>query len=265
MEILFDKMQGLGNDFIVIDGTQIEYPLNSDLIAKMSHRKYGIGCDQLLLLELSDDATADFIYRIFNADGREVEQCGNGARCILQFIHHHQLSTQNPLRLKTLKGIIECEQLDDDLVSVNMGKPQRIDGPHSIRLLDHSYEYYFVDVGNPHIVIFSDNVNPENWMDLGKQLSTHPEFTEQVNVGFANIKNVNEIDLQVYERGSGPTLACGSGACAAVAAGCEKGILQDPVTVNQRGGRLIISEAEPNGSIKMIGPACLVYKGVYKI
>jgi diaminopimelate epimerase len=263
MKMPFDKMQGLGNDFIVVDGTQVSYPLTPTIIDNLSRAKWGIGCDQLLLLEASDTDKADYIYRIFNADGTEVEQCGNGARCMALFVHRHQLLAKKTIRLKTRGGVIECELLENNLVAVQMGAVMCQDEPTEIDVSGIMYHYFLVDVGNPHAVIFVRDCIPEDWVELGETISTHAAFNHSngVNVSFVWVNNSHDIDICVYERGVGPTWACGSGACAAVIAGRKQGILGAMVSVHQRGGKLTINCSDLSKGVEMIGPAQFVFSG----
>lgn len=260
-------MHGLGNDFVMIDATQQQLQLSVPVIQQIAHRKFGVGCDQLLLLESCDDISADFVYRIFNADGSEAEQCGNGARCMMRFIKRHNLHATNKVRLKTLNRIIECQLLPDEQVSVAMGVPQKVDGPIESPLQCPIAEYYFVDVGNPHIVLFIEQAEVVDWIHWGKLLSSHNRFQDigGVNVSFVTIKARGMVELNVYERGSGPTLACGSAACAAVVAGINKGVLGGAVIVSQKGGKLLVRCSKIDAHIEMIGPAQYVFSGEYQV
>ena len=266
-------MHGLGNDFIVINGIEHQIELQPEQIRKLAHRRFGIGCDQLLLLESSRDPRADFRYRIFNADGNEVEQCGNGARCCAHFIRHEGLSSKNPLRVKTLSGIIELIIQSDEQVTVNMGEPV-FDPPripfitntqsvvYQVEAEGRTFELSAVSLGNPHAVMLTDNLDTAAVAHIGAMIESHERFPQRVNVGFMQIMDSRHIRLRVYERGVGETLACGSGACAAVVTGRIRGLLDDqPISVDLPGGRLVISWGHKQDSVMMTGPANYVYKG----
>lgn len=270
--ISFSKMQGLGNDFVVIDATKNRPSFTLQQIQKMSDRKYGIGFDQLLLVEASTDDAADFNYRIFNADGSESYQCGNGARCIARFIRERGLSDKKSIRLKTQQVSMSLSLEPDHQVRVLLDPPkfdaQSIPlglnqaGPlYSIDYNGKTIRFYALNVGNPHAVILEGagfDVDA-----LGRFLGEQPCFPEGVNVGFVEIKTPQEIELKVYERGAGRTLACGSGACAAAVVGLKEGRLKGQVLVKQAGGDLLISWAGEDNPIEMIGPAEFVFEGKY--
>lgn len=262
MGIQFTKMQGLGNDFAVIDATAQPFTLKPEVIRQMADRRLGIGFDQMLVLEASQDATTDFVYRIFNADGGEVEQCGNGARCIARFIQAMGLQSGNRFRVKTLAGVLTLAVLPDHTVRVEMGYAQfPASQTTTLSVAGQSYDLYEVRVGNPHAVMQVEQINPEQVASLGAVLSVDPHFPAGVNVGFMRIVRPDYIQLRVYERGAGPTQACGSGACAAVAVGRRLGVLSEEVTVEQPGGRLVVSMKSPEAPIWMQGPAEIVYRG----
>lgn len=267
--LTFDKMHGLGNDFMVIDGVHQPLDFGTEHIRQWADRHTGIGFDQLLLVEASSQPDADFRYRIFNADGSEVGQCGNGARCLARFIHQHQLSERTKLRLALAHHTITAHCLSGDRVRVHMGhpewRPEHI--PLSLPLapayhysMDHqSVEFGAVSMGNPHAVITVDDLAQAPIATVGPWLQQQACFPQSVNVGFMERITPQHIRLRVWERGVGETQACGSGACAAVAVGIQQQVLQSPVTVELTGGSLVI-EWQDDG-IWMTGPAVTVYQG----
>lgn len=268
--IQFSKMQGAGNDFMVINAIHQPVHLSAAQIQQLAHRQFGIGFDQLLLVEASN--VADFKYRIFNADGGEVAQCGNGARCFVKFVVEQQLTKQHTISVETLSGIIHPTLESNGLVTVNMGSP--IFAPKQIPFLSDAEAKQYqllvgnqhitisaLSMGNPHAVIVTDDVETAPVALLGSQIECHPQFPERVNVGFMQVVNSHQIKLRVFERGSGETLACGTGACAAVVAGIENGLLESPVTVSARGGELIIHWLGANTPVMMTGPAVTVFTG----
>ncbi|MCF6235982.1 MAG: diaminopimelate epimerase [Gammaproteobacteria bacterium] len=273
MRIHFTKMHGLGNDFIVIDAINQNINLAEEQIRLMADRHFGIGCDQLLMVENSKEANVDFHYRIFNADGSEAEQCGNGARCFARFVRDHYLTDKNNIIVSTATGIIKLHIEADGQVSVNMGLPKfepeqipfkapALAGRYFLDLEDQRVEIGAVSLGNPHAVLQVDHVAAAAVHQLGSEIESHPRFPDRVNVGFMEVVTRNYIRLRVFERGSGETLACGSGACAAVAVGQRQGIIDQNVTVELPGGTLKIcwtgKEKEP---IWMTGPTNTVYEG----
>ncbi len=268
--IKFTKMQGAGNDFMVIDGINQVIQLSPDQIKKLAHRQFGIGFDQLLLVEKS--SIADFKYRIFNADGSEVAQCGNGARCFVRFVSDQHLTDKREISVETASGIITPKLEDNGLVTVNMGAPRFV--PQEIPFIaDTIANTYVLDVngqqieisavsmGNPHAVQVVDNIETAPVVAQGAQIEIHPRFPERVNAGFMQIIDAHHIKLRVFERGSGETLACGTGACAAVVAGIQRGLMQSPVSVSARGGELHISWQGGNTPVMMTGPAVTVFTG----
>lgn len=268
--IKFTKMQGAGNDFIVIDGIHQSIQLSAAQIKTLAHRQFGIGFDQLLLVESSD--IADFKYRIFNADGSEVAQCGNGARCFVRFVVDQQLTEKHEIRVETASGIITPKLENNGLVTVNMGAPrfapQQIpfvaDAPANTYMLDvngKQIEISAISMGNPHAVQIVGDVETAPVLTLGAQIETHPRFPERVNAGFMQIMDAQHIKLRVFERGSGETLACGTGACAAAVAGIQRGLLQSPVRVSARGGELHIAWQGGDTPVMMTGPAVTVFTG----
>jgi diaminopimelate epimerase len=268
--IKFTKMQGAGNDFIVIDGINQAIQLSPDQIKMLAHRQFGIGFDQLLLVESSK--VADFKYRIFNADGSEVAQCGNGARCFVRFVADQHLTDKLEISVETASGIITPKLEADGLVTVNMGAPRLepqdipfiVDAAATTYTLDvnnQQIEISAVSMGNPHAVQVVNDVESAPVVALGSQIEVHPRFPERVNAGFMQIIDAHHIKLRVFERGSGETLACGTGACAAVVAGIQRGLLQSPVRVSARGGELHIAWQGGNSPVMMTGPAVTVFTG----
>ncbi|MDF3055648.1 MAG: diaminopimelate epimerase [Gammaproteobacteria bacterium] len=272
MTIPFTKMHGLGNDFVVIDATQRSFALTSTLIRKMSDRRFGIGFDQLLLLEPPQEEGVDFHYRIFNSDGSEVGQCGNGARCAGKLIVDSKLVQKSIITLSTKERQLTVEVKESGLVSVNMGLPKF--SPKDIPFnapqeqlaypLELEHQTYFIGVvnlGNPHMVLVVDDVSQVPVKSLGPKLESHPRFPEKVNVGFMQILDKAHIRLRVYERGAGETLACGSGACAAMAIGHRQNLLNEHVEVQLNGGKLNVEWKGGNEPLWMSGPAETVFKG----
>lgn len=275
MHLKFTKMHGLGNDFVVIDGISqplptVGLPFAQDVLRRLGDRHFGVGFDQLLIVQ--PDTDADFRYRIFNSDGSEVSQCGNGARCFARFVHERGLTSKREIRVLTAAGPLLLQLQDDDQVTVDMGAPRW--APADIPLImateaerytldvdGSTYQLAAVGLGNPHCVLLVDDVDTAPVASLGPQLESHPLFPERVNVGFMQVVNRQHIRLRVFERGAGETLACGSGACAAVAAGQRLGLLDNPVRADLRGGSLHIDYTGAGG-IRMTGPATSVYDGV---
>ena len=271
MVIEFTKMHGLGNDFVVIDAISQSIDLSTEQIIKIADRHFGVGCDQLLLVEKPNIQAAEFRYRIFNADGGEVEQCGNGARCFAVFVRDKGLTTNTVIPVETAGGLIELK-IEQDQVTVDMGVPDF--RPQSLPFLTESQaEMYYlmvndaeyaiaaVSMGNPHAVIQVDDIEVAEVEIIGAAIERHKQFPQRVNVGFMEIVNRNEIRLRVYERGAGETLACGTGACAAVAAGRQLGKLDEQVTVRLHGGHLTIHWPGEGQNLLMKGPAITVFQG----
>ena len=270
MKIRFTKMHGASNDFVVINAMQSPFSLSSETIRLLAHRQTGIGFDQLLVVEPS--SVADFKYRIFNADGGEVSQCGNGARCFARFVVDQGLSDQQSISVETASGIIHPTLTTDGQVTVDMGEPRFSPNDIPLNAAAQAIQYAIkvdqetqmlsaLSMGNPHAVLVVNSVDSAPVASLGPAIESHPDFPERVNVGFMQVVDLHTIKLRVYERGSGETLACGTGACAAVVAGIQLGLLISPVTVHARGGDLII-DWQGNGSpVMMTGPAETVYTG----
>jgi diaminopimelate epimerase len=271
MLIEFTKMHGLGNDFVVIDAISQSIDLSSQQIKAIADRHFGIGCDQLLLVEKAENKEADFRYRIYNADGGEVEQCGNGARCFALFVRQQGLTTNDKIIVETSSGIIEL-MVKGEQVTVNMGTPDFEPGSlpfleenrsesYDLMVNDTVYAIGAVSMGNPHSVMLVDNVDDIDIETLGSAIESHPMFPNRVNAGFMQVLNRNEVRLRVYERGVGETRACGTGACAAVAIGRLLGKLDEQVTVHLHGGDLIISWSGEGDALLMTGPATTVFQG----
>jgi len=276
MKLRFTKMQGAGNDFVVIDATQTPVQLSHSQIQHIANRFFGVGCDQLLMVESTETAGVDFRYRIFNADGGEVEQCGNGARCFVRFVVEKGLTQKHAIKVETASGVITLMLQDDGQVTVNMGAPRFVPKqiPFEAEAQATSYELPLnhetvtvsaVSMGNPHAVMLVDNVHTAEVASLGPQIESHPRFPQRVNAGFMQVLNEHEINLRVYERGSGETLACGTGACAAAVSGIQLGALQSPVKVHTRGGILTIQWAGDHAPVMMTGPAEIVFDGEIEI
>lgn len=278
----FTKMHGAGNDFVVLDGVRQAIEMTPERARALGDRHFGIGADQILLVERATRPDADFRYRIFNADGSEVEHCGNGARCFVRFVHEQGLSDRNPLRAEIATGILVLDEGDDEQVTVDMGSTRfdpavlpfdtaglasRTEGQDTLWQLEldvpaglpRSVALSAVAISNPHAVQVVDNVDTAPVAIVGPLIENHPRFARRVNAGFMQIVDRHSIRLRVHERGAGETLACGTGACAAVAAGIRRGLLDSPVRVQTRGGVLTIAW---NGEqLRLTGPAESVFTG----
>ena len=272
MKIKFTKMHGLGNDFVVLDAIHQPFVPTAAQARFLADRHFGIGCDQVLVVEAPTQSGVDFRYRIFNADGSEVEQCGNGARCFARFVHDRGLAEKREIRVETKSGIIAPRLEDDGRVTVDMGVPRlspdevpfesdRLDVVQPLQVNDKSFDITAVSMGNPHAVQVVVDVDEFPVGRYGPLIEAHPRFPRRVNAGFMEIIDRRAIRLRVYERGAGETLACGTGACAAVVAGILRGLLDSPVRVETRGGALSIAWAGPNRSVMMTGPAVTVFEG----
>ena len=272
MKLKFSKMHGLGNDFVVFDGVRQQIDLSPEQLRYLGDRHFGVGCDQILLVEKASRPGVDFRYRIFNSDGGEVEQCGNGARCFVRFVHDQGLTDKREIRVETLRGDISPRLEADGMVSVDMGvpvfAPERIPFVSTtddlLQPLDVGGEELLitaVSMGNPHAVQIVADVDIAPVAAQGPLIEAHPRFPQRVNAGFMQIVGRQAIRLRVFERGAGETLACGTGACAAVVAGIARGLLDSPVRVATRGGELTIAWRGKGESVLMTGPAITVFTG----
>ncbi len=272
MRLRFTKMHGLGNDFIVIDAINQRVNLSTKQIQALSDRRFGIGCDQLLIVEAPKNPDADFYYRIFNYDGSEVENCGNGARCFAKFVRDRQLTGKSTIVVDTLCGRMSLAVQNNNLVTVDMGVP--VLNPSDIPYIANGRQTTYplklsndiiyisaISMGNPHAVTLVDDVETALVETQGPEIEAHSDFPNKVNAGFMAVKSRKEIDLRVYERGVGETLACGTGACAAVVAGRLQKQLDSKVVVNLPGGALTIEWAGEGHSVMMSGPATSVFHG----
>lgn len=272
----FSKMHGLGNDFMVVDGITQSVFFSEEIIRRLADRHRGIGFDQLLLVEAPYDPELDFHYRIFNADGSEVEQCGNGARCFARFVRLKGLTNKNEIKVSTAKGKIVLIVNDDETVRVNMGEP--IWEPAKVPFIANKFEKNYillteiqtvlcgvVSMGNPHCVLQVEDVATANVEQLGPLLENHERFPARANIGFMQVINRQHIRLRVFERGAGETQACGTGACAAVAVGIMQGLLDNNVKVTLPGGELQIEWQGQGHPLYMTGDATFVYDGVIQL
>lgn len=274
----FTKMHGAGNDFVVLDGMSQAIDMTPERARALADRHFGIGADQILLVEAPSHPEADFRYRIFNADGSEVEHCGNGARCFVRFVHEKGLSRRNPLRAEICTGLITLHESESGEVAVDMGITRH--GPEAVNFDNSGLQssicgddtlwhlplpeggdilLSLVGISNPHAVQVVDDLANAPVGTVGPYIESHPRFRQRVNVGFMQVIDRNTIRLRVYERGAGETLACGTGACAAAVAGIRRGLLESPVRVHTRGGPLLISWE--NEHLTMTGPAATVFSG----
>jgi len=277
-------MHGIGNDFIVIDAVTNKIKLSPSKIRMLSDRHFGIGCDQLLIIEAPTEPDVDFNYRIFNSDGGEVEQCGNGARCFAKYVRDRKLTGRNPVRVSTLGGRYELTAHKDNSYSVDMGTPvftaseipvdmanvEPVESnenhiQYRLSLGEQSFTASVLSMGNPHAVLEVENVDKYPVLEIGPQLENHPAFSKKANIGFMQIISRTEIKLRVFERGAGETLACGTGACAAVVAGIQSGKLDEAVEVQLPGGKLKIGWPGEGQSVILTGPAKTVFHGQIRI
>ena len=276
MLVNFSKMHGLGNDFLVLDNVTQNVFLSPEQIAKFAHRNFGVGFDQLLVVEPPYDPDLDFHYRIFNADGTEVGQCGNGARCFAKFVRMKGLCNKHKIKVSTSTGKMNLHIERDGNISVTMPVPQfepskipfnaqKTEGTYILRSESETVLCGVVSMGNPHCVVTVDSVIDADVGSLGRELSLHERFPEDANVGFMEIVSPNYIKLRVYERGAAETLACGSGACAAVVIGYMQKKLAKQVTVELPGGKLRVYWQGPGHPVKMSGPATHVFDGQISI
>lgn len=261
MKLRFTKMEGAGNDFVVLDRTREPFALSVEQLRRLADRQFGVGCDQVLVVEQPSGPGADFRYRIFNADGGEVEQCGNGARCFVRFVHDRGLTPKDAIRVETLAGVIAPRLEPDGEVTVDMGPPA-IEAEHEALVLDGAaLDLTILSMGNPHAVQVVPDVEAAPVRTQGPKLEHHPRFPNRVNAGYLQVLDRHRAALRVWERGAGETLACGTGACAAVVAGIRRGLLDSPVAVQTRGGRLTIAWAGGDNAVLMKGPARRVFEG----
>jgi len=276
MKLKFTKMHGLGNDFVVFDGVRQPVQLSQQQIRQIADRHFGVGCDQLLLVEKPTVADADFRYRIFNADGGEVEQCGNGARCFVRFVHDQGLTQKTEIRVETARGIIVPRLESDGLVTVNMGAPRFNPAEipfmadeqaltYELDLCGANIEISALSMGNPHAVQVVADVESAPVELQGPLIERHQRFPQRVNAGFMQVADRGHIRLRVFERGTGETLACGTGACAAVVAGITRGLLDAEVRVSTHGGDLTIRWEGEGQPVWMTGPAVVVFNGEMEI
>ncbi|MGB1110082.1 MAG: diaminopimelate epimerase [Gammaproteobacteria bacterium] len=277
MRLPFSKMHGLGNDFVVIDAINNPVDITPDLARFLGDRRFGVGCDQILVVDPSKSPDVDFGYRIFNADGSQVEQCGNGARCFARYVYDHGLTDKTEIAVETVSGVINPSLREDGQVRVDMGAPDFTPSSlpfvadaesdrYAIQVADQHLNIGAVSMGNPHAVLLVDDTDKAPVRTIGPELEKHDRFPERVNAGFMQIISRNQVQLRVYERGAGETLACGTGACAAVAIGRRWGLLDETVTVRLPGGRLEIEwpDSQPGAEtphVMMTGPAETVFEG----
>jgi diaminopimelate epimerase len=279
MKLKFTKMHGAGNDFVVIDAIHQTVELTPEQWRKLADRRFGVGADQILVVEQAQGDGIDFRYRIYNADGGEVEQCGNGARAFVRFVTEKQLTDKSAIKVETLSGVIEPRLEADGQITVDMGAPiltpedvpfdtsgllGKVEEQDTLWPLDVKSETTWISVvsmGNPHAVQVVHNVDSAPVDTHGFLIERHRRFPKRVNAGFMQVLDRHHIRLRVFERGAGETLACGTGACAAVVAGIRRGLLDSPVTVETRGGELTIAWPGENASVMMSGPAVTVFEG----
>lgn len=282
MKLSFTKMQGAGNDFVVVDATRQPFEPTAEQLRRLGDRRFGVGCDQILVVEPADRPDVDFRYRIYNNSGDEVEHCGNGARCFVRFVVEQGLTTQRVVRVATVNAVLELALMDDGRVRVDMGPPRfepaslpfeagdlapDAQGMWPLQLADGvAQRAALLSMGNPHAVLRVDHVDRAAIEQIGPQVQADPRFTQGVNVGFIEVQNRGQARIRVYERGAGETLACGTGACAAVVAGIRAGWFDVAVEVQARGGRLRIEwSGAPDASVFMTGPAETVFQGTVEL
>ena len=262
MRLRFTKMQGAGNDFVVLDATRAPLALSAAQYRRLADRRYGVGADQVLIVGPSDEPGIDFRYRIVNADGGEVEQCGNGARCFVKYVHARGLTAKREIRVETPAGVIVPRLEEDGEVSVDMGPP-RMESPlvQPLEVDGVRVELALLSMGNPHAVQLVADVDAAPVATQGPRLERHARFPGRVNAGYMQVVDRHALRLRVWERGAGETLSCGTGACAAAVAGIARGLLDSPVRVQTRGGALTIAWAGGDNAVWMKGPARTVFEG----
>ena len=276
MLMKFTKMHGLGNDFVVIDTVRQNVDVSPEMVRRLAHRNLGIGCDQVLVIEPPSEKNIDFNYRIFNCDGAEVEQCGNGARCLGRYIFDQRLSGKKSVLVKTKNRVMEIQSSSKNLITANMGAPvfkpadipfiaEQQDKLYTIDIDNQPYSISAISMGNPHAVIQVEDIDSVAVEALGSQLQAHPRFPESVNVGFMEIVNRQHIKLRVFERGVGETQACGSGACAAAVAAIQQELVDHSIRVELLGGELRIEWRGDSQPVLMSGPAISVFQGQIKL
>ena len=272
----FTKMQGVGNDFVVVDAVNQQVALDVDTVKRIADRHFGVGCDQILLIERPRTPGTDFYYRIYNADGEEVQHCGNGARCFLKYVRDKGLTDKTQIRVETLSGVIVPKLGSDGEVTVDMGAPEFEPAKipfvaeaqaltYQIEAAGQSVEISALSMGNPHAVQIVESVERAPVLTQGPLIERHPRFPRRVNAGFMEVVDRHRIKLRVYERGAGETLACGTGACAAVVAGIARGYLDSPVSVLTNGGRLSIAWGGGSRPVMLTGAAETVFEGAIEI
>jgi diaminopimelate epimerase len=294
VKLKFTKMQGVGNDFVVFDGVAQRVDLTAAELRRLADRHFGVGADQILVVERPRRPDVDFSYRIFNADGGEVEQCGNGARCFVRFVRDRALTAKREIRVETLSGVITPRLEDDGRVTVDMGGPAfeparipfdatglapvrelpvssplaagaRLGDVWPLDVYGRTVHVVVVSMGNPHAVQLVADVESAPVATQGPLIESHPRFPQRVNAGYMQVLDRSRIALRVYERGTGETLACGTGACAAVVAGIRLGLLDSPVAVAMRGGELTVRWSGADNPVYMTGPAETVFEGEIEI
>ncbi|HUV99783.1 MAG TPA: diaminopimelate epimerase [Gallionella sp.] len=276
MSIKFTKMHGAGNDFVVIDGVRQNIQLTPEQLRLMADRHFGVGCDQILIVEKPVNKEADFRYRIFNSDGGEVEQCGNGARCFMRFVHDQNLTGKREILVETHGGLISPRLEQDGRITVNMGPPVfdpalvPFDGgsgavSEPLEVAGKILEISAMSMGNPHAVQLVADIEQAPLEKLGPLIEHHPRFPRRVNAGFMQVMDRHSLRLRVYERGAGETLSCGTGACAAAVTGIRRGLLDSPVNVATRGGVLTVNWDGEGQPVLMTGPAISVFSGEINI
>jgi len=272
MPFEFTKMHGLGNDFIVINALDDPFDLSGRQIAALAHRRTGVGFDQILIVEPPGNSGADFTYRIFNADGGEVENCGNGARCFARYVRDKGLTDKKDISVSTACGLMHLSVIDESQVLVRMGVPEfepskvpfvadQIESSYELSVGNESLTFGVVSLGNPHAVTWVNDVEQVDIEHFGPLIENHERFPSRVNAGFTQLLNRSEIRLRVFERGVGETMACGTGACAAVIVGIVQGVLDREVKVHLTGGELQVRWSDNNAQVEMIGPGATVFEG----